>query len=168
MRQGTRSAITLSVLALLLVIAAAWGWTATTEPFPGKVDTPLCVHHTVKAGDKVYPQDVTVSVYNSGQRAGLAGRTMQMLTDAGFAEGRSGNVRSRHPVPTAQIWTRDPDNPAVRLVATRLGKRATVERRNPPGVGVAVVVGDGFQGLVKGKRAVVARHEAEICGPSVA
>lgn len=167
MSRGARSAITLSVLGLLLVLAAVWGWSAATEPLPGKADTPLCVRQQVRAGTKVFPQDVTVSVYNASTREGLAGRTMQLLTDAGFAEGTSGNVAAKARVPMAEIWTLDPQSPAVRLVASRLGPRVAVERRDPPGPGVAVVVGDGFQQLVRGERSVRAQEDAEICSPPV-
>lgn len=165
MIEGARSAITISALGLLLVLAALWGWSAATEPLPAKVDTPLCVERSVEAGTKVFPQDVTVSVYNAGTREGLAGRTMQLLADDGFARGIEGNVSAR--VGVVQIWTLDPDNPAVRLVASRLGPAVEVERRDPPGVGVAVVVGDEFGDLVAGQRSVVAEADATICSPPV-
>lgn len=165
MVEGARSAITLTALGLLLALAALWGWSAATEPLPAKVDTPLCVDRTVEAGAKVYPQDVTVSVYNAGTREGLAGRTMQLLTDDGFAAGVEGNVSAR--VGTVQIWTLDPESPAVELVASRLGPDVEVERREPLGVGVTVVVGDAFTDLVGGKRSVVAEDVATICSPPV-
>ena len=165
MTRGARTAITLSVLCLALAIAAAWGWTAATKPLPAKVDTPICVDKDVAAGDKVFPQDVTVSVYNASKRDGLAGRTMQLLTDAGFSKGSVGDVTGQ--VAVVQIWTLDPESPAVALVASRLGDGVEVERRQPPGVGVAVVVGDDFESLVKGKKAVVAKSDAEICSPPI-
>lgn len=165
MVEGARSAITLSALGLLLALAALWGWSAATKPLPAKVDTPICVDHDVAAGTKVFPQDVTVSVFNAGTREGLAGRTMQLLTDDGFAEGTMGNVSAR--VGVVQIWTLEPGSPAVRLVASRLGPGVEIERRDPPGVGVAVVVGDGFRDLVEGRRSTVAESDATICSPPV-
>ena len=168
MSQSARSAITLSVLGLLVVVAAVWGWSAATKPLPAKVDTPLCVNESIAAGTKVFPQDVTVSVYNAGTREGLAARTMQLFTDSGFAEGTSGNVAAKERVTTAEIWTLEPDNPAVQLVASRLGNDVDIERRDPPGVGVVVVVGDGFEDLTKGSRAVTAEDDAKICSPPVA
>ncbi|HEY0951619.1 LytR C-terminal domain-containing protein [Nocardioides sp.] len=165
MAEGARSAITLAALAVLLVLGAVWGWSALTDPLPAKVDRPLCVDTTVEAGTKVYAQDVTVSVYNAGTREGLAGRTMQLLSDDGFAEGSMGNVRAR--VARVAIWTLEPENPAVRLVASRLGPDVDIERREGPGVGVAVVVGDGFDKLAKGRRSIVAAEDATICSPPV-
>lgn len=165
MVEGARSAITISALGLLLALAAVWGWSAATDPLPAKVDTPICVERGVEAGTKVFPEDVTVSVFNAGNREGLAGRTMQLLTDDGFAEGIKGNVSAR--VGVAQIWTLDPESPAVRLVASRLGAGVTIERREPPGTGVAVVVGDEFKDLVEGERFAVAEADATICSPPV-
>ena len=165
MIEGARSAITLSALGLLLALAALWGWSSATKPLPAKVDTPLCVDRTVEAGTKVYPQDVTVSVYNAGTRDGLAGRTMQLLTDDGFATGVEGNVSAR--VATVQIWTLDPESPAVQLVASRFGPDVEVERRDPLGVGVTVVVGDAFKDLRSGKRSVLAADDATICSPPI-
>lgn len=165
MTRGARTAITLSVLGLVLAVAAAWGWTAATKPLPAKVDTPICVSTDVAEGERVFPQDVTVSVYNASDRDGLAGRTMQLLTDEGFAEGSSGNVSGQ--VDVVQIWTLDPESPAVALVASRLGDDVEIQRRQPPGVGVAVVVGDDFDTLVKGRKAIVAESDTEICSPPI-
>ncbi len=167
MSQSARSAITLSVLALLLLVAAIWGWSAATSPLPAKVDTPLCVTRAVAAGDKIYPQDVTVSVYNAGTREGLAGRVMQSFQDAGFAEGSSGNATGAK-VPVVQIWTDQPKSPAVLLTASRLGGDVAIERRDGLGVGVTVVVGDGFTGLTKGPAGIVVKEDTEICSPPVA
>lgn len=167
MGQGARTAITISVLGLVLVVAAVWGWSAATDPLPQKVDTAICVHRTIAEGEKVFPQDVTVSVYNAGTRDGLAGRVMQELTDAGFHEGTSGNAAPTVRVPDVQIWTLEPQDPDVLLVASRLGDSVRIERREPVGFGVTVVVGDAFTEVSEGRRAVVARADATICSPPV-
>jgi len=164
MTQPLRTTLTLLVLGAMLVVGGVWGWHAMTKPLPAKVDSPICVATAVSAGDKVFPQQVTVSVYNAGQREGLAGRTMKLLTDEGFAEGQSGNA-SGAKVSTVEIWTTEPDSPAVRLVASHLGPAAEIERRDGLGVGVSVVVGDKFKDLAEGKRSVVAEDDADICSP---
>lgn len=166
MTRGVRTALTLAVLCVLLVVAGIWGWQATTTPFPGKVDSPICVNTSVAAGDKVFPEQVTVSVYNAGDREGLAGRTMQLLTDAGFAEGKSGNAPDGK-VTDVAIWTDEPDNPAVLLVASRLGPDVEIVDKKGEGAGVTVVVGDDFTDLVKGKRAITAAADSQICSPPV-
>ncbi|MEP9362619.1 LytR C-terminal domain-containing protein [Nocardioides sp. CN2-186] len=166
MTRGARTAVTIAVLCVLLAVAAVWGWHATTKPLPGKVDSPICVDTSVAAGDKVFPEQVTVSVYNAGDREGLAGRTMQLLTDAGFAEGKSGNAPDGK-VSDVAIWTQEPDNPAVLLVASRLGPDVDIVDKPGQGAGVTVVVGDDFTDLVKGRRAITAAADSQICSPPV-
>lgn len=56
MGPGARTAITISVLGLLLLVAAIWGWGAATEPLPEKADTAICVDRDVDAGEKVFPR----------------------------------------------------------------------------------------------------------------
>jgi hypothetical protein len=155
------------VLGVVLVVAALWGWNAATEPLPAKLDTPVCVTRTVSSGDKVFPPDVTVSVYNAGTREGLAGRVMQSFIDDGFAEGNSGNTASGTKVTDVEIWTEEPTSPAVLLVASHLGDGVDVQRRDGLGAGVTVVVGDEFTKLVKGEKSVVADDDTEICSPPV-
>lgn len=165
MTEPVRTTITLAVLAVLLVGAAVWGWSAATEPLPAKVDRPVCVGSEVDAGERVYPQQVTVSVYNASNREGLAGRTMRELEDAGFAEGRSGNAE-RTKVARAAIWTTEPTNPAVVLLASYLGD-VDVERRDGLGPGITVVVGDQFGRVRTGESYVEADEPATVCGPSL-
>jgi hypothetical protein len=167
MSAGARSATTLVVLLVLLLAGAAWGVKAAFAPLPGKVDSPLCVARTVSAGTRVFPADVTVSVYNAGTREGLAGRVMQELTDGGFKPGIDANAAPGTKVRTAEVWAPEPTSPAVRLVVSRLGTHAQVVRKKGPGPGVNVLVGDAFRHVVKGPRAVVAHHRATICSPPV-
>jgi hypothetical protein len=160
--------VTLVVLGTMLVIGAVWGWSMVTKPFPGKAQVPICVQRTIAAGERVFPEQVTVSVLNAGTREGLAGRTMQLLRDQGFAAGNLNNAPPGTKVAGAQIWTTDPGNPAVKLVASRLGHGAEVVRRDAPAAGVVVVVGDDFTDLSKGRKSMVAAGGAEICSPPVA
>lgn len=158
-----KSLLTLSVLGVLLLIGAAWGFSAITQPFPGRVDPPVCVDVPFSQGERITRSDVTVSVLNAGTRNGLAGLTMDLFVDAGFAEGQQGNSEGPR-VDTVEIWTDEPRHPAVRLVALHLGDAVEVVRRQPTTAGVQVVVGDGFKDLVKGPRKIVARTDVEVCG----
>ena len=167
MRASARSAVTIVVLCSLLVVGAMWGWSEVTAPFPGKADAPICEDRAVSKGEKVYPSQVVVSVYNAGTRLGLAGRTMQLLTDQGFKEGDSGNAPEKSDVPVVQVWTPEPRNPAVQLVVSRLGKAHKIIKKESPGAGVTIVVGDGFRQLVKGPRFVVAKRDTTICTPVI-
>lgn len=162
-----RSAITLLVLLGLLLAGVAWGWSAMTQPFPESAEVAICDETTVPAGTKVYPDQVTVSVANAGTREGLAGRTMQLLVDAGFGEGQTGNAPSGTEVAFAEIWTDDPENPAVRLLKGKLGGDATVVRRDTTLSGVTVVVGDDFNRLREGGKWTRSEEDEQICSPPV-
>ncbi|GAA2022860.1 MULTISPECIES: LytR C-terminal domain-containing protein [Nocardioides] len=162
-----RSAITLTVLAVLLVAGAAWGLSAVTAPFSDsdEASSSACVETDVARGSTLSSAQVLVSVLNAGDRSGLAGRTLQGLVDAGFARGSGQDAPGDADVARAQIWTDDPTNPAVRLVRTHLGADTEVVRRDAPVDGVVVVVGDDFDELLPGKQQVKVRGDATVCVP---
>lgn len=166
MTTAARSALTLAVLVGIMLVWLVWGFSAATKPFPGKATAPTCVDIVIPAGSRVRPADITVSVLNGGSREGLAGRTMQLFLDQGFAEGDNGNAPEGTDVQRAEIWTDEPDNPAVKLLASRIEGVEVVETAGP-GAGITVVVGDQFQELVAGKKAVKTRQDAAVCGPSI-
>lgn len=160
-----KSLVTLAALGVLMVVAAVWGWASLTKPFPTNEES-LCVDRTFEAGEKVMRGDVTVSVLNAGSRNGLASLTMNLFEEQGFAPGQEGNATDAK-VNKVQIWTDDRRNPAVQLVKSHLGPGTPVLRKDATTAGVQVVVGDGFQDLVKGKKSVTATDAATVCGPAV-
>jgi hypothetical protein len=168
MEQAARSALTLLGLAVLVVLGGLWGWSALTQPFPGETTPPTpptCVATVVQAGEKVSPEQVTVSVFNASDRDRLASRTMAEFVNAGFVEGDTGNAPNSARVARAAIWAPSAGSPDVRLVKSRLGPATRVVRREGPGIGVTVLVGDRYSGLVKGRPSVKALDEVEICSP---
>jgi hypothetical protein len=160
-----RSALTLGVLALLLLLGVLWGWRAATEPFEEAEELPVCSPTAVTAGTKVYPDQVTVSVANAGTREGLAGRTMSLFLEGGFGRGGISNAPDGTRVSFAEIWTDDPTSPAVRLVKSHLGKRAKVVRQDSGLPGVNVIVGDDFVKLAAGREWARSPEDSEICSP---
>ena len=161
-----KSLLTLSILGVLLVVAGAWGLSALTKPFPGSADPAPCVDVAFTKGERIFRGDVTVSVLNAGTRNGLAGLTMDLFVDAGFAQGQEGNASEGPKVDAVEIWTDEPRHPAVKLVAGQLGDAVQVVRRDPTVAGVQVVVGDEFEDLVNGPRTIVARGDVDVCGPT--
>jgi hypothetical protein len=167
-----RSAITLVVLIIVLLLGLVWGWTRLVEPLPGlsgDPDEPLepaCSVRTVAKGERVAPDQVTVSVFNAGTTDGLATKTMEQLQRRGFAPGETGNAPQAN-VDRVEVWAEETRNAAVRLVTSYLGR--SVKVRTPKGealgVGVVVVVGDDFRRVRPGDRFVRARGEIEICSP---
>ena len=161
MSGALRSALTLAVLALLVVVAAVWGWAALTEPLPQEEPVAICEEATVSAGGEVRRDQVVVSVFNGSKRAGLAGSTSAELEERGFVPGDVGD--SPLPATTTQIWASDPTNPAVVLVRQQF-KKAKVVTGDPIGVGVVVVVGEKFKNLrAKQVESVLAEADATYC-----
>jgi hypothetical protein len=158
---AARSALTLTVLAVLVLIAAVWGWAAFTEPFPEDEPVAICEDTALPAGSEVRRDQVVVSVFNGSKRSGLAGATSAQLAERGFVEGTVGD--SPLPAATTQIWSSEPDNPAVVLVQRQF-KRAQVVEGEALGPGVVVVVGEKFQSLKKKQvESVVAESDATWC-----
>jgi hypothetical protein len=156
-----KSALTLAVLGLLVVVAALWGWAALTEPFPEDEPVAICENATVTSGTEVRRDQVVVSVFNGSGRSGLAGATSSQLAERGFVAGDVGD--SPQPAATTQIWTFDPTNPAVQLVRQQF-KKAQVIPGDAIGVGVVVVVGEKFKTLrPKQVESVVAESDATFC-----
>lgn len=158
-----RSVLTLLGLAGLLCVAAIWGWQAATKPFPSSEPPPLCVDRTVNLGTQVFRDEVAVSVFNGSNRNGLAGATMEQLEERGFVGADSDNAPVK--INGVQIWSDEPRNPAVRLVARQF-KGAKIVSGEKLGRGVVVVVGESFKKLRKKEiESVTAVEGATFCSP---
>jgi hypothetical protein len=160
-----KTLVTLAVLGVLVLLGLTWGWSAMTSPFPKSAPQKPCYQKKVRPGGRVSAPKVTVSVFNASERVGLAERTMSEFEDQGFGPGKVGNAPKGTVVLFAQVWTKNPDNPAVQLVASRLGPQAHVLAKHLGGPGVIVVVGNGFQKLVAGQSSVKVTARATICSP---
>ncbi len=165
MEARLKSLVTLLALGVLLLAAALWGWAAVSEPLPERAGPPVCTDRAFASGEAVRRGDVTVSVLNAGTRNGLAGLTLDLFVDTGFAQGTADDAPGGARVRAVEIWTQDPRSPAVQLVAAHLGDAVKIVEEEPTTAGVQVVVGDRFKNLVKGPRKVVAESDVEVCGP---
>ena len=160
-----KTVLTLAVLAVLLLIGITVGWSSITEPFPHKTTPKVCYPTDLQPGDRVSAPEVTVSVFNASDRVGLAERTMGAFVDQGFGSGSVGNAPKNTGIHYAQIWTNDPNDPAVQLVASRLGPSAAIVKKHHKGPGVVVMVGPLFEKLVQGKSSVKVSVATTICSP---
>jgi hypothetical protein len=156
-----KSAITLVVLAALVLLGAVWGLSALTAPFPQNDPVAICEDVDVSAGTEVRRDQVVVSVFNGSKRTGLAGATSAQLVERGFVAGDIGD--SPQPAASTQIWAADPTNPAVDLVRQQF-KGAQVVTGDSLGPGVVIVVGEKFQALRKKQvESVVAAADTTYC-----
>ena len=163
---------TLAVLALLCVLGLLFGLKALTSDLP---DDPLvengpatCIEREVTPGQKVFPADVLVSVFNGGSRSGVASSTLGKLVERGFVRGTTDNAEGAEDVRFVQIWSDEPDNPAVRLVARQFGPATKISTGHPTlAQGVVVVVGSEFETLGRKVPSVTATDAATICSPAL-
>lgn len=162
----TLTAVTLTVLVALLVVGAYFGWRALVTPLDDDPDrTPAAGDGcAVARGDTVRTRDVTVSVYNAGTRAGLAGQTQDELVARGFIPGDLGNAPDDlSSVRVVRVLAETRRDPAARLVAIQFGKGTRVQAAPDLGSGVEVVVGDRFKGLEKAPRRIRADAPGSGC-----
>lgn len=160
--------VTLVVLCLILAVGAWLGWQRLVAPV-SEGDDPdpaaACSGTRVGRGELLRSRAVTVSVFNAGNRVGLADRTRDALVRRGFRDGGVGNAPSQTRVVRVQVWTTQRQDLAARLVARQF--RAPVPIRvveENLGPGVVVVVGNGLDGLAPGApRGLRARKTQNTC-----
>ncbi len=169
MRRTGLAGITFVVLFAILALGAIFGWRAISSPVPGIADDtpsagPSC-REGVSAGDVVRTGDVTVSVFNAGNRSGLADQTLGELTARGFLSGEVGNAPGEvGDVKFVRVLAPSRVDPAAQLVAKQFGPKTLVQPTTEDlGPGVDVVVGDKFVGLVKAPRKIKAQTAGSGC-----
>lgn len=161
-----RSALTLGVLGLLLLVMLLWGWSAATAPLPGSGEDPgACRPFTVVEGERLDSSQVEVSILNAGNREGLAGVVMDGFVERGFRQGSSGNAPRGTEVAKVQVWASDRRDPAVELVRSQLPKPAPVVDTEVGAPGVVVVVGNDFGELRSARTSITARQDGSACAP---
>jgi hypothetical protein len=163
------TAVTLTGLVVVLVIFAVVGFNALFAPLdetPG-TSSPTCTPTQVPSGGKVKTADVTVSVFNASDRAGLASDTLTLLADRGFRLGQVGNAPDGTEVRFAQVWATDRTDTAARLVARQFGRNTRIREHDDLGPGVDVIVGEEFAGLdASAPDSIKNRQTEELCVPN--
>ena len=160
-----RTAVTLGVLALLLLLGVTRGLEAVSKPFPEGQEPPICVETDLSDGDILRVGGITVSVINAGKKAGLARKTLDKLEDQGFAGGEVSNLPDAK-VRTAEIRVAGGKTPAARLLRTYVGGKVKIVDEQSSSAGVTLVVGDRFSGVRKGRQGIRITEDATVCGPT--
>ena len=169
-RRQITTAVTMLVLCGLLVVGAVVGWRTLFADLPGDKtagDPPSCETRQIDAGQRIRSSQVHVSVYNAGDRSGLASSTMAALRKRGFKPGDVGNAPSDAKVTRVAVWSTEEGDAEARLVARQFGRKVKVAFSDVDlGPGVDVIVGDRFQGLANAKRSLRVRAPQDVCVPS--
>lgn len=151
-RHNVRGPVTLLFLVAVLAGAAWFGWkTVLTGATAGA--GPTCTTPHPGTTQEAVAKDVTVNVFNAGNREGMATRTAKDLERRGFTVGTVGNEPTgtrASKTDSAAVRGRDKTAPEVALVAAQLrGKHPELIADGREDTSVDLVLGDGFRGLRK-------------------
>lgn len=168
MKRTTNLLATLVTVALFLG-GGFVGWnllTAKADP----VAEPACTERRVETGEALTPNLVQVNVLNASGRSGLANRVSINLQRYGFLEGGIENSESTIPVDHVAIFTDDPEDPMVQLVAQQFQVAPQIVAPDVPidDEGVTVVVGPSYTDLnPTPPTEIAATRPVEVCVPLV-
>lgn len=166
-----KAPITMSVLVVLLVGAAYYGWQSVVSPSEagsGTTPTTTAAPHCdsgqkVRKGKRIDSTEVLVNVYNGGSVAGLATTTLTALERKGFRPGVADNAPPGASATNVTILTKHRGDPQVRLVAQQFKGNVAYSHDNLR-AGVDVVVGDQFQSVnPAAKRFLVLKRVVNTC-----
>ncbi|MFQ6172108.1 LytR C-terminal domain-containing protein [Oryzobacter sp. R7] len=147
-RRQRRTLVTFGVVLLALFFAFWYAlsyYQADSAARSSRTPAPTCVPFDPKA---LTPQKVTVNVYNSSTRTGLAGAVSKDLAERGFTIGRVANDPSSRKAPSVAEVRHGPAGKAhAALVASALPKGTKVVADKRKGAGVDVALGAKFTRL---------------------
>jgi hypothetical protein len=156
-----RTPITLLILLGVLLYGAWWGYRNIIQPVP-KIPPPPCVEQTVTKG-QLQASQVTVKVYNGGDRRGLAGDVGRSLRRKGFKVTLMTNTVEK--IQKTVIVGADAKNPEVAFVKSFF-KDAVVRADKRTDGSVDVLVGNKYGGFNKDAKATYAVKAKTVCLPS--
>ena len=156
-----RTPITLLLLLGVLCYAAWWGYTYVLQPIPPTPAQP-CVDQSLNKG-QLKSSQVTVKVFNGGNKRGLAGDVGRELRDRGFNVIRTTNTAEK--ISKTVIVGADPKNPEVLLVKGFF-KGAVVKGDKRVDHTVDVLVGNKYGGFNKGAKRTYTVNADTLCLPS--
>jgi hypothetical protein len=156
-----RTPLTLLLLLGVLCYAAWWGYTNVLRPIPPSPVQP-CVDQSVNKG-QLKSSQVTVKVYNGGNKRGLAGDVGRSLRERGFNVIRTANTAEK--ISKTVIVGADAKNPEVLLVKGFF-KDAIVKGDKRADHSVDVLVGNKYGGFNKNAKRTYAVKASTVCLPS--
>ncbi len=158
--RAVRTPLTLLVLLGVLCYGAWWGWTNVIREVPA-APPPPCVNTKVPKG-QLKSSQVVVSVYNGGDKRGLAGDVGRALRERGFKIQRTTNTGEK--IQRTTIVGANAKNPEVLLVK-RFFKDAVVRADRRVDGSVDVLVGNRYGGFNKKAKTVYTVKTSTVCLP---
>jgi hypothetical protein len=156
-----RTPLTLLILLGILCYGAWWGYTNVLAPVPELPPEPCVVQKLPNS--QLRSAQVTVNVYNGGDRRGLAGDVGRALRDKGFRVQRTANTGEN--IKETVIVGANAKNPEVVLVKGFF-KDATVRVDKRTDGTVDVLVGNKYGGFNKKAKTAITVKAAKACLPS--
>lgn len=143
-RRRRRTAITLSVL--ILILAGTWYYASSywNSPRSSSASAPIC---TPSGTGQVAPSQVTVNVYNATKRSGLAASVAKTLRERGFKVASVANDPAKRQItqPAEVRYGPAGERAAQLMLSTVSGAVAKSDTRAD--ASVDLVLGDTFQTL---------------------
>jgi hypothetical protein len=156
-----RTPITLLILLGVLLYGAWWGYRNIIQPVP-KIPPPPCVEQTVAKG-QLQASQVTVKVYNGGDRRGLAGDVGRSLRRKGFKVTLTTNTYEK--IQKTVVVGSGAKNPEVMFVKSFF-KDAVVRADKRTDGSVDVLVGNKYGGFNNNARDTYVVKTKTVCLPS--
>jgi len=156
-----RTPLTLLVLLGVLLYAAWWGYNNIIQPVP-KQAAPPCVDQTLAKG-QLKSSQVTLRVFNGGDRKGLAADVGRALRDKGFKVQQTRNTVEK--IQRTVIVGANAKDPEV-LFVQRFLKDSVVRADGRADHSVDVLVGNRYGGFNKSAKTTYAVKAGTVCLPS--
>ena len=158
--RAVRTPFTLLVLLGILCYGAWWGWSNVIREVPPAPPAP-CVEQKL-AKNRLKSSQVTVSVFNGGDKRGLAGDVGRSLRDKGFKVQTTTNTLQK--VQKTVIVGAGAKNPEVLLVKAFF-KNAEVKADKRVDGSVDVLVGNPYGGFNKKAKTTYKVKAKSVCLP---
>ncbi len=158
-----RTPITLLILLGILCYGAYWGYTNVLAPVAPAPPTP-CVDQSVPGG-RLKSSQVSVNVFNGGDRKGLAGDVARHMRTKGFKVDKTDNTAEK--VQKTVIVGSDAKNPEVLFVKTFF-KGATTRGDKRADHSVDILVGNKYRGFNSKAKTTYAVKASSVCLPEQA
>ena len=160
--RAVRTPFTLLVLLGVLCYGAWWGYSNVIREVPPAPAAP-CVDQKLPK-NQLKSSQVTVSVFNGGDKRGLAGDVGRSLRERGFKVATTTNTLQK--VQKTVIIGAGTKNPEVLLVKAFF-KDADVKADKRVDGSVDVLVGNRYGGFNKNAKASISVKTPTVCLPSV-